>query len=216
MTRRIIILGAGGHARSVADVVLHSADGDCALLGFTDRGEAGRTVIGDIPVLGDDDALAELAARLSLTHFIVGVGSVDGKGRLREALFERATGQGLKPFLAVHRQSWVSPEAVLASGTVVMAGACINAGTRIGVNGIVNTGAVIDHDCRIGDHVHIAPGATLSGTIRVGDHSLIGVGATIRQGVAIGAGATVGAGSTVVGDVDDRLTVVGSPARPRR
>ena len=80
---------------------------------------------------------------------------------------------------------------------------------------IVNTRAAIDHDCTIGAYSHVCPGTALAGSVTVGKHSWLGIGCQVRQGASIGSNVTVGAGATVVSDIQDGLTVVGTPARPQ-
>ena len=216
MRQRIVILGAGGHARSVADVVLNAAGDAIDLAGFIDEVAPGTLVIGNFAVLGADRDLPALIDRFGLTGAIVGVGQVRGGDPIRARLFALGLVHGLVSVACMHKSSRVSAFATIGAGSVVMAGATINAGSVIGRNVIVNTGAIIDHDCVVGDHTHIAPGATLSGAVAVAEGTLIGVGAVIRQGIAIGLNATVGAGAVVIKDVADGQTVLGNPARPAR
>ena len=95
-----------------------------------------------------------------------------------------------------------------------MAGAIINAGSRLGPLTILNTGAQIDHDCHIGTACHMAPASCLCGTVRIGDETFIGAGSVVIQNRTIGDRVVVGAGATVVNDFPSDVTVVGTPARP--
>lgn len=209
--KRIAVLGAGGHGRVIAGLIRACATQGQALsfAGFIDRPD-----VQGPDWLGADDDLHRLVRDGLVTHGVVGVGSVRGGSPLRATLYDRMLAAGVEAVSLVHPFAWADPEAEIGTGSVLMAGAVVNPGVRLGRNVIVNTRAGIDHDAVIGDHAHIAPGATLSGQVSVGDSALVGVGASVRQGIRIGHGATVGAGAVVVHDVSDGAIVAGCPARP--
>lgn len=202
----IVVIGAGGHARVVAEAA--------AACGMTLAGhiapQADTTgMLG--PHLGDDAAIPALAAKGH--SFALGTGFVDAAGAARRA----ALLAGLPEALAtvVHPAAIVSPTATLAPGAFVAAGAIVGTRCRIGRGAIVNTGAIVDHDSAVADNAHVATGARLAGAVLVGRNALIGAGATIRQGIGIGDDAIVGAGAVVIHPVPPGATVVGNPARPR-
>ncbi|MFZ2492704.1 MAG: acetyltransferase [Thermoanaerobaculia bacterium] len=204
-----VILGAGGHAAMVLEILRHQS----VTLGVIDRNAAalGATWNG-IRVLGDDELLAQLACRGTL-RFAIGLGGV-GDNAPRARLFNRAIDHGLHPIAVHHPSAIVSPEAVLGEGVQLLPGCIVNWGSRLGRNVIVNTGAIVEHDCRIGDHVHVSSGAVLAGAVTVGALAHIGAGATVRQGIVIGERAIVGAGSVVVKNVAPGAVVAGVPAGP--
>ena len=205
----VILLGAGGHAKVLLDILLEQ---NVEILGIAEKdGEDRPAGLYGVPVIGNDsDVQKYLPDEIELVN---GVGSI-GSTMLRQGLYEKFKRQGYHFRQVIHPCAVVSRRAELGEGVQVMAGAVVNIGTRIGANSIVNTKASIDHDCVIGMHVHIAPGATLSGGVAVGDESHVGAGATVLQGVNLGAGVIVGAGATVVGDLAERGTYYGVPARP--
>jgi UDP-perosamine 4-acetyltransferase len=211
MAKPLILLGSGGHAHVLADLI--------AALGRELTGCVGLTAAPDAPLapglryLGDETSLAGFPP--DTVELVNGVGSVGIAGP-RAALFQRWKEAGYGFATLVHPAAVVARHVVLGEGTVVMAGAVIQTRCTIGANVIVNTRASVDHDCRIGDHVHIAPGATLSGEVVVGQSVHIGAGSVIIQGVRIGDGAVVGAGAAVLRDVPGQVTVTGVPARVRR
>jgi UDP-perosamine 4-acetyltransferase len=209
--RRILCLGAGGHAAVLLDAV-RSMGGDASLVGLVTHDGAHGDVLG-VPALGRDEELAAIARRTEASWFIVGVGTIKGGGTLRERLFSLAQATGLRPYTVMHPSAVVAGSAVVEAGAQIMAGAVIQARARIGENAIVNTRAGIDHDCAIGAHAHIAPGATLSGSVRVGRCSHVGAGATVRQGVTIGDGATIGIGAALIRDCPAHAVMLGVPAR---
>ncbi len=201
----ILIIGAGGHGKVVADAILLKGG---HLAGFLDdhAGTIGTTVMG-LPVLGK----SEEWQRLRPSGLIVAIGD----NGLRQSMVDKVeSGAHSPPWTSViHPRAVVSSSAEIGAGTVIMAGTVINPETHIGRHTIINTSATVDHDCAIGDYTHIAPGAHLAGSITVGDHVVIGVGASILPGCHIGSNAIVGAGAVVLGDVAPGVTVIGVPAR---
>lgn len=199
---RLAILGAGGHARVVADAA-EAAGWTVAGL-FDDQ----TPQAGPWPVLGGAADLFRQAG--DFDGLVVALGD---NGR-RLDLTRRLAAQGAPLALVVHPTAWISPRAAVRAGSVILAGAVVGTGARLGRGVIVNTGASVDHDCRLEDGVHVSPGARLAGGVTVGEGVWIGIGAVVREGVAIGAGARLGAGAAVVAPVAAGITVVGVPARP--
>lgn len=203
MTRRLAILGAGGHARVVADAA--EAAG-WTVPGLFDR----EAPPGDWPwpVLGDAEAL------IAQTSAFDGVVVALGDNALRLDWTLRLAAQGLTLATVIHPTAWVSPRATLGGGTVILAQAVVGTGARLGRAVIVNTGASVDHDCTLDDGVHVSPGARLAGGVTVGERGWIGIGAVVREGLSLGQAVRVGAGGAVIEPVQDGQTVVGVPARP--
>lgn len=204
--KRLLIWGAGGHAKVVADLT-RACGWD--IVGFLeeDTQRHGQPFYGNT-ILGGHSRLTETAADRTLP-VVVAIGD----NAARERCIEIAQREGYTVPVLIHPSAVVSPTAHLEPGTVVMAGAIVQADTRIGLGGIINTGASVDHDCGLGRCVHVAPGARLTGQIEVGDQTLIGVGAVVIPRVRIGERCTVGAGAVVIHEVLDGQTVVGVPAR---
>lgn len=202
---KLALLGASGHGKVVADMA--------ELLGwqridFFDDAWPRITQNGPWPVLGNTAALLA-----SLTEY-QGVAVAIGNNAIRLAKLVELREKGARLVSLVHPAAVVSRHASLGTGTVVMAGAVINACTRVDEGAIINTNASVDHDCVLAPGVHISPGASLAGGVTVGQGSWVGIGACVRQLVAIGQGAVVGAGAVVVAPVNDFQTVVGNPAKP--
>jgi UDP-perosamine 4-acetyltransferase len=203
---RIVVIGAGGHARVVLESLL--ASDVYEIVGFTDPDRAKwKGTIAGYPVLGGDDILLALRSE-GVDGAIVAL----GMNRLRSRLFDHAISLGFRMVSAIHPRSWVSPSAQIGEGVAVMAGAVINADADIGDDAIINTGATIDHGCRIGDHVHIAPGCHLGGNVRVGTGTFVGIGASVIPDLNIGEWSIVGAGGAVVSDLPDDCVAIGVPA----
>jgi UDP-perosamine 4-acetyltransferase len=202
--RRVLIAGAGGHAKVVVDVLRMTG---WYPAGFLDRQGASSPSF-DLPVLGSDDDAARLYAG-GLRYAFAAI----GQNGLRGLSFERLRAVGYELPTIIHPAAVVSSEAHLGMGVLVMPCAIINAGAIVGSYAIINSGAIVEHDCRVGRASHIAPRAVLGGSCIIGDEVLFGIGAVARPQTRIGSHATVGAGSTVVSDVGSGETVVGNPAR---
>ena len=207
----ILIFGASGHAKVVIDIAEKSGVLVRAL--FDDNAALHGQMVYGYEVLGGKDALLAPVNLLRAHRVVVAIG--DNAIRLKVAAWLIANGGSLCDAL-VHPSAQLARGASFGAGSVVMAGTVINSDSRIGRNAIVNTGALIDHDCIIGDAVHVAPGVTLCGGIEIGNNSLIGAGAVVRPNLHLGKDVTVGAGATVLSDIEDGMTVVGSPAKPIR
>lgn len=196
----VIIIGAGGHARVVADIV--SSMGD-RVLGFLDDRPDAAGAYG-IPVLGKvDDYIHYPHAR-----FLIGIGS----SAVRQKLDQRLS--GVRWHTAIHPRAVISPLGTsIGEGTVVMANTVIDPGAKIGRHCILNSGSIVEHDDTIGDYVHISVGAKLAGTVTVGDHTWVGIGAVISNDITVCGGCMLGAGTVVVKNIEDPGTYVGVPAR---
>ena len=208
MNLPVIIVGGGGHAKVLIDILRLRSE---TIIGIVDAdpGQQGKSIFG-IPVIGNDDAVAQHAVTAVL--LINGLGSVGATDR-RQAIFEDFKRRGFRFGSAIHPSAVIASDVSLGEGVQVMAGAVIQPGSRIGQNVIVNTGTTVDHDCSIDDHVHLAPGVVLSGNVRVGAGTHVGTGATVIQGITIGRSAILCAGSLVLNDVPERSRVLGAPAK---
>jgi len=216
LSKPIIILGAGGHARVLADALL-----PLEISVFTDSNPLKvDSPLHHAAVLGGDDvALAYSPDDIQLVNGVGSVGIAIGKKGAaldtlgRVTLFKRFRAAGYRFLNVIHPSAIIAPDVALGEGVQIMAGAVLQTGTSIGDNTIVNTRASIDHDCHIGAHVHIAPGAVLSGGVTVGDYVHVGAGATIVQGIHIGANCMIAAGAVVIRDIPAGESVIGVPAK---
>lgn len=202
-----LILGAGGHAKVIADILLCQ---DAEVMGFLDDNpDLSGQYIWNLPILGAGDQWVTLKP----DGMVIGIGS-NGLRRQLAARFAHAA----PPWTAaVHPTATISDFAQIGEGTVVMAGAVINPDVVIGAHSIINTGATVDHDCKIGAFVHIAPGCNLSGGVELGDGVLLGVGSSVIPGCSIAPDVIVGAGACVTKPIEEPgIAVVGVPAKPIR
>lgn len=196
---RLIIVGAGGHGKVIADIALKNGYDDICFVDDNIKGDVtGFLVVGkvaDIERLNDGK-----------TDFIIGIGN----NAVRKSIAEK---------YAVNWVSLIHPSAQLAfgskigNGTVVMANAVINACASVGRHCIVNSGAIVEHDNEIEDYVHLSPRVALGGTVRVGALTHIGIGATVSNNVRICENSVIGAGAVVVRNIERSGTYIGIPAR---
>jgi sugar O-acyltransferase (sialic acid O-acetyltransferase NeuD family) len=207
-TEKLVVFGAGGHAKVVIDIIEQQGNYEIAGLLDDDLKHQGSRFFG-YPVLGTRADLPALRSA-QLRHAIVTIGDNASRAAVAAYLDQH----GWRFASAVHPRASIGRGVEIGPGSVVMAGCVVNADACLGGQVIINTGATVDHDCRIEDAAHIAPGCHLCGGVSVGQGSLLGAGSTVTPGVRIGCKVIVGAGSTVIRDVTDEARVSGSPARP--
>ncbi len=200
----LLILGAGGHSKVVAETAL--AAGIATRITFLDDRPL-QSVLG-FSVLGPLDHALDQSTKEQFPIALVAIGHQ--ATRLLWIKKLQAAGY-LLPSL-VHPTAWVSPSAQIGSGSVVFAQAAVQAQAVIGIGAILNTSCSVDHDCELADVVHICPGARLAGEVQVGARSWVGIGASVIQQIHIGADVVVGAGAAVVHNLPDGVTAVGVPA----
>lgn len=208
MSKPVVVIGAGGHAKVVVDALLLLG---AKVLCLTDADPAkhGESVLG-IPILGDDVMLSRYSP--DEIHLALGIGSVKVSS-VRRQVFEKMRKSGYRFMTIVHPNTSIGREVELKEGCQIMAGAIIQTGSVLGINVLVNTRASIDHDCRIGDHVHVGPGAILSGHVSLGSGCHVGCGATVIQERHLGNDVQIGAGAVVVNDSGDGSRILGVPGR---
>ena len=207
---KCVLIGCGGHARSLFEAVRKNPDVDVVGIVDANPDTNDHSVFG-LPVLGDDSVLPSLSAD-GVDHFMLGVGSVRAATN-RFELAQRIRAAGLKPLTVVDRSAVVSADVLLAPGCQVLAGAIIGPNVRAAEGSIVNTGAVVEHDCVLGPYCHVSSGSVLAGNVRVGERAHVGAGAVVRESVVLGDGSVVGIGAAVVEDVPPNIVVAGVPAR---
>lgn len=206
---KAVIIGAGGHARSVIDII--QQEGQYEVAGALDASYPLRKqlkLMEDIPILGDDSLLYELK-NMNINNVFVAIGD----NQLRCKLIAKVKEYQLKLIQAISPYAFISSRAMIGEGTCVMAGAAINVNSKIGLGVIINTNASIDHDCAIGDFVHIAPGTAISGSTCIGEGTHIGTNSSIIDGLCIGEWSYIGAGAVVVSDLPSRIIAYGAPAK---
>lgn len=192
---RLVIIGAGGHGKVVADIAEKCGYKEIVFLDDNEdiRECAGFPVVGKISDFDNIDG-----------DKIVAIGNSVAREKIQDLITGVVT--------LIHPSAVVSRRVQIGNGTVVMAGAVINSDTKIGRGCIINTGATVDHDCEINDFVHVSVGAHVAGTCKIGFGTWIGAGATVSNNVSICGGCMIGAGAVVVRNIDELGTYVGVPA----
>ena len=206
----LLILGAGGHAKVVAETAL--ASGFASSISFLDDRCTGLDsclpvlgwpVIGPLPLA----LMGETSSRFDAAVVAI------GHSATRLHWIHQLQDAGFDLPVLIHPTAWVSPSAQIGPASVAFAQVAVQAHSSIGIGAILNTGCSVDHDTQLADGVHICPGARLAGDVDVGPRSWIGIGSSVNQKVSIGSDVTVGAGSVVVCDLPSSVTAVGVPAR---
>lgn len=198
--KRLIIVGASGHGKVVADIAKLNGYNDIV---FLDDDLALKECAG-YPVIGDLKKTSGLNGDL-----FVAVGNPMNRKRIMDENANR-----FFPIL-IHPKTVVADGTMIGDGTVIMAGAIINPCVQIGMGCIINTSCSVDHDCIISDYVHVAVGTHICGTVVIGKRCWIGAGSTVSNNIDISADVIIGAGATVVNDIKERGTYVGVPAKKK-
>ena len=198
---KLIILGASGHGKVLADIAEKTGYEQIA---FLDDAPDVKSC-GAYPVVGKCGD----ASRFADADFIVAVGNAAIRRRLQTGLAE----QGLRVVSLVHPAAVVAGHVSIGAGTAVMAGAVINPYVSIGEGCIINTCASVDHDCVLEDYVHVSVGAHVAGTVHVGSATWIGAGAVVSNNIDITQECMIGAGAVVVRNLVQSGTYIGVPAR---
>ena len=206
---KLIILGAGGHAKSVIDTLRQLKCFE--IVGMLDKKEKIGNTIEGIPIIGADKDMLQYYEQ-GIKCMFIGVGSL-GDTKLRCRLYDEAKKIGFKFPSIIDTTAIVSSNVIVDEGCYIGKGSVINTGSRIGKQCIVNTGAIVEHDCNIDEFVHIGPRAVLSGNVQVGAHTHIGVNSTVIQGIHIGEHTLIGAGSVVVKDIGSYKKAYGNPCK---
>lgn len=196
----MVFYGACGHGKVVVEAFVASGGTVTAIV--DDNTDIKKLL--SFPVAGKYDP-----NRFAGAPLVISIGDNCTRKRIAERLTE-TFGKVLHPACTL------SPSAMIGEGTVMMAGAIINADAVVANHVIINTGAVVDHDCDVGSFVHLSPNATLCGGVVVGEGTHIGAGATVIQNVKIGKWATIGAGAVIIADVPDYAVVVGVPGTVKK
>lgn len=204
MKNQVIVLGAGGHAKVVIEIL-------------TETGYQVSYCVGDenspqkclgVNVLHGDFHLPKLRDA-GYSYIFPAIGS----NIIRERTAAYAIQLGYELVNAISPYATISPSLILGKGIAIMSGAVINAACQIDNLAIINTGAIIEHDCHIEFCAHIAPQCALAGNVQVGERAFVGIGTTIIPGITIGNGAIIGAGSVVISNIPSSVRALGHPAK---
>lgn len=195
--KKLVIIGASGHGKVVADIALKSGYEDIV---FLDDNENIKECAG-FPVVGKTNQFNGFEE----WDFFIAIGNA----KIREQ-FQKRTPNIIS---LIHPNAVISRRVEIGEGTVVMAGAVINSDAIIGKGCIINTAASVDHDCEIGDYSHISVGTHIAGTCVIGKGTWVGAGATVSNNVKICSRSMIGAGTVVIKNIEEPGTYVGAPAK---
>ncbi|WP_175640171.1 acetyltransferase [Metabacillus schmidteae] len=203
MKNKLLIIGASGHGKVVADIAIKMNKWQS--IAFLDDDKIIKSSMG-LEVIGTSD---DVFTHIDEYDIFVGIGNNATRQRVHEML--ETFGASI-PVL-IHPDAVIGSYVDIGIGTAIMAGVIVNCCTKIGKSCIINTGSTIDHDNDIEDFVHISPGAHLAGTVKVGQGSWLGIASVVSNNINITNGCKVGAGSVVVKDISKPGVYVGTPAR---
>ena len=189
----IILIGGGGHCKSVIDVI--EKEGQFKIAGIVDKPEfLGSDILG-YSVIGNDSDLGNLAKKYQ--YALITVGQIKSP-LLRIKLFELAEKSGFTLPSIISPRAYISKHAMVGKGVVIMHDVLINANAKIGDNCIINSKVLIEHDCSISKHCHISTNATINGGVTVKPGCFIGSGAITKESIIIAKNSFIKAGSLVV------------------
>ncbi|KSU60400.1 acetyltransferase [[Bacillus] enclensis] len=203
MKEKLLIIGASGQGKVVADIALKMNRWQS--VAFLDDDENIHSSM-DLEVIGTS---SEVSKYIEEYDVFVGIGNNETRQKVQEKLEKL----GAEIPVLIHPTAVIGEQVEIEAGTALMAGSIVNCCTRIGKGCIVNTGSTIDHDNVIGDFAHISPGVHLAGTVKVGLGSWIGIGSTISNNVTITDDCKIGAGAVVIKDITEPGVYVGIPVR---
>ncbi len=200
--KKIILIGAGGYAKSVVDSLKHRGE---PIAGFLEQFTQIDEHLG-YPVIAR--SVDDMERPENYRWFIC-----VGNNRFRRRWYERLRQRNLEIINVIDPTAVISDGATLGEGCFVGKQAVVNAGVTVRDNVIINTRAIVEHGCTIAEHANVSTGAIVNGDVRIGEGAFIGSRSVVVGQLQIGDWSVIGAGAVVVRDVDQRITVVGCPAR---
>lgn len=207
---KVIIIGAGGHAREALDMLLTNQRqrSDVEPVGFIDENPANHgRIINGLPVLGDFQWFEGI--NLDEIRVICAIGDP----KVTQRLVYKAQQLGLQFINVISPTAYISPHSRIGKGVIIFPYVVINTGVVIEDFVTVNVAATISHDSFVGKYSNINPGAHLAGSVNIGEGCYIGMGAKVIQGVSIGAWSVIGAGAVVIHNIPANVMAVGVPAK---
>jgi len=202
---QILVIGAGGHAHSVLEVLLESGQ-PYEVIGIVDKEYKAIGSLYGIPLIGDMSFVPEVF-KSGVRNAVIASGFNITRKKIAQTL-----SQFHFPKI-ISKNALVGYSVSIDEGSIIMPGACLRMGVRIGKHCIINTNASVDHECIVGDYVHIAPGSALSGRVVVGEGVFLGTGTCVIDKIKVGEWSTVGAGGVVVKELPPNTLAVGVPAK---
>lgn len=199
--KKLMIIGAGGHGKVVADIAKHH---DYENISFLDDNSTIK-MCGKYPVIGNSSNIFDYKN----DDFFIAIGN----NEIRERIFELLQKENINIVTLVHPSAVIADDVTIGKGTVIMANVVVNPDAKIGKGVIVNTASSIDHECKIDNFTHVSVGAHIAGAVHVGANTFVGAGSTIINNMKIVDHCTIGAGAVVVSDLEQKGTYIGVPAK---
>ena len=199
---KVVVIGGGGHAKVIIDIIKKNGYKDDEIAVLDDNLNIGTKIL-NVEVKGKVKDCIQFPKD---TKFIIAIGN----NKVREKIVSEYK---LNYTSFIHPKSIIAEDVKIGDGCVVMAGAVINSGSVISDHVIVNTSVSIDHDSQIDDFAHLSPGVHMGGTVNIGKRSWIGVGSSVKNNITICGDVTVGVGSVVVKDIKEEGIYIGSPVK---
>jgi len=209
MAKPLVMLGGGGHANTLADILI--SQGATIIAVVTPEPINSSSLLSELPRINQDEYVARQYSP-DKVDLVNGIGALPNSNS-RHRVFDYFSGQGYYFPPIISSNALLSKYSNILEGVQVMPGAIIQPQTEIKANTIINTGVIIEHDCQIGEHNHIAPGAVLSGGVITESYVYIGAGATIIQGIYISNNAIIGAGTTIARNVPQGRVLIPASSR---
>ena len=208
----IVIIGASGYAKVIIDIV--EKNNDYNIVGLIDSFKAKQSKLLKYNILGSENEIVELAEKFNFNTCVIAIGDNWTRKKIEKKISRLMPGL-IYPNI-IDKHTTISQNVKFGIGTVIMPGAIVNTGSKIGSFCILNTNSSVDHDCKLGDYSSIAPNVTLGGNVSIGKNSVISIGANIIQNINIGKHTIIGAGAVVTRNQDSYIMAYGIPAKPIR
>lgn len=206
---KLILIGAGTHAKSCIDVI--ESTGSYEIEGFLDPNK-NLNFLFNYPIIGGDELLEELVKSDYCFHISIGKLDTDSL-KLCSSIWQKLKALNAKTPSIISSSAIVSKYAQIGSGSIIMHNATVNAGVKIGPNSIINTNSLIEHGSEIGENCHISTGSIINGETKVGDSCILGSSCTVLQGLSICEYVRIGAKSLVNKNIVSSGTYLGIPAK---
>ncbi len=194
---KIILIGGGGHCKSVIDVI--EQENKFEIAGIVDKSELLNSKILGYPIIGNDSDLNNLAKKYQ--YALITVGQIKHSSP-RIKLYDLAVEAKFTLPTIISPHAYVSRHSRLGRGTVVMHKAIINSNSNIGNNCIINSCSLIEHDVKVGDNCHISTGVIINGQTKIGNETFLGSGSIVKNGVCISEKKIISFGSVVSEDLE--------------
>lgn len=194
---KLILLGAGGHAKSCIDVI--ESTKKYTIIGLINKHINNKKVIG-YPIVGDDSDLSKFLNNCK--NAFIGFGQIKSS-RKRAGMYRKLKAIGYNIPKIISPYAYVSKHSKIGEGSIIMHGAIVNADSRIGKNSIINSNTLIEHDTTIGDHCHISTNTVINGEVEIGDNSFVGSNTVLKQQISIGSNCVIDAGMYVKKNIKD-------------